>query len=77
MNRGEHRGDAPRTASPGLLIEELLTAWPRAAAVFFRHHMACVGCAMSRFESLREAAETYGLETEDFLAELNAAITNL
>jgi hybrid cluster-associated redox disulfide protein len=59
-----------------MLVEELLAAWPQTAAVFFRHRMACVGCAMSRFESVTEVAEVYGLVPERFLSELDAAIAN-
>jgi hybrid cluster-associated redox disulfide protein len=69
------RGDAPRTVSPGTIVEELLTAFPELAAVFFRRRMACVGCTMSRFETVAEVAGTYGLDLDGFVAELGASLS--
>ena len=69
------RGNAPRTVSPGTIVEELLTAFPELAAVFFRHRMACVGCTMARFETVSEVAGTYGLDLDGFLTELGASLS--
>jgi hybrid cluster-associated redox disulfide protein len=54
-------------------VEQTLDQYPLLAAVFVRRGMACVGCAMARFDTLAEAARTYGQETEAFLAELERA----
>lgn len=54
-------------------VEQTLDQFPVLAAVFVRRGMACVGCAMARFDTLAEAARTYGQETETFLAELDDA----
>jgi len=54
-------------------VEQTLNQFPVLAAVFVRRGMACVGCAMARFDTLAEAAHTYGQETENFLAELDDA----
>jgi len=35
--------------------------------------MACVGCSLSRFQRIRDAAGTYGLDLAAFLEELRAA----
>jgi hybrid cluster-associated redox disulfide protein len=43
-------------------IAELIDEWPAARAVLARRGMACVGCAMARFETIKEAARTYGFE---------------
>ena len=53
-----------------LTIAELLNRWPEIAPVFHRYGMACVGCALESFCSVTDAAETYGLPLEQFLAEL-------
>lgn len=55
-------------------IAELLAGWPGAMAVFFRRRMACVGCVMARFETLREAAESYHLPPPLLLDEVRAAL---
>lgn len=74
----------PRAAAPrarrrrprlgaDLPVSTALERWPPAAQVFLAHRMACVGCAMARFDTLRDAAATYQLPLEPFLLELTAA----
>ncbi|OQY31742.1 MAG: hypothetical protein B6243_08145 [Anaerolineaceae bacterium 4572_5.2] len=55
-------------------IAETLNRWPQTIYNFQRHQMACPGCAMTRFETLAEAAKNYGLNLEAFLAELASTI---
>jgi hybrid cluster-associated redox disulfide protein len=54
-------------------VEQTLDQFPLLAAVFVRRGMACAGCAMACFDTLAEAARTYGHEPDAFLAELHAA----
>lgn len=58
----------------GTPIKPLLTAYPQVSAVFLGHHMACVGCSMSDFDTLAEAAANYGLALDKLITEINAAI---
>jgi hybrid cluster-associated redox disulfide protein len=57
------------------LISELLERWPATAVIFQKHNMACVGCVVAPFYSIEEAISIYGLDREQFLAELAQAIT--
>lgn len=57
-----------------LTVEELLRRRPEAARVFLRHRMACVGCAMSPFDRLPEAAASYRLPVDGFLEEIRRAL---
>jgi hybrid cluster-associated redox disulfide protein len=57
-----------------LTVAELLAHWPQTIPTFMRHRMACVGCAMSPFETLAEVAAIYGLNLEYFLRELQEEI---
>jgi hybrid cluster-associated redox disulfide protein len=54
-------------------VEQTLDQFPLLVAVFVRRGMACVGCAMARFDTLAEAARTYDQEADAFLAELDDA----
>ncbi len=56
------------------VVAEVLARWPQTIPVFFRHHLICVGCAMSRFETLGEIAAIYGLDLSGFLDELRQVI---
>ena len=60
----------PDLLSPEMRVVDLLDNCPQAIAVFFRHHMACVGCLMSAFDTLDDAACNHGLPLGPFLDEL-------
>lgn len=55
-------------------IAALLDAHPSAADVFVRRRMACVGCDMSRFETIADAARSYGLAPGELLADLRRTV---
>lgn len=55
------------------VVDEVLKTWPTTIPVFIRHKMACVGCSMAPFETVAEAAATYGLEVPGFVEELQEA----
>ncbi len=61
--------------TPALTIEETLTRWPQAAQVFVARRMACVGCDMSRFDTIADAATAYGIPCPELLRELRRAAT--
>lgn len=62
-----------RTDRAGLAatpVAPFLSRHPAAAAVFFTHRMACVGCSLSAFDTLADAAREYRLPLAAFLDEL-------
>lgn len=64
-----------KAISPQTSVAELLRHNPKAAMVFLRHRMACIGCVMSSFDSLADAANNYAMEPVDFLAEIEDQMT--
>lgn len=60
---------------PEMTVADLLGRYPQAAPIFIQNHMACVGCSMSGFETLADAAKTYNLSLEKLLGELKQAIS--
>lgn len=63
--------------SPETRINELLRQFPQTVPVFLRHRMVCVGCWMSKFDTLADAVWNYGLDMETFLQELQqSALTD-
>ena len=56
-----------------LTVAETLERWPQTIPVFLRRRMACVGCAITPFETLAEAAVIYSLDLPQFLQELRQA----
>ena len=57
-----------------LMIADVLTRWPETAAVFQRRNMACVGCAVAEYYTIRDAANVYAIKLDVFLADLRSAI---
>jgi hybrid cluster-associated redox disulfide protein len=51
-------------------IYDLLKAKPDASEILFRFGMGCVGCAIARGETIREAAEAHGIPIAELLAAL-------
>jgi len=51
-------------------ILEVLQDNPNSAAIFARFGMGCVGCAISRGETVAEAAAAHGIPLEDLLGAL-------
>ena len=54
-------------------VEEVMRRFPATIAVFLRHRMHCVGCAVGPFHSVADAAHEYELEASSLLRELRAA----
>ncbi len=53
-----------------MTAEEFQRRWPTTIGVLIRRRMACVGCPMARFDSVRDVAQNYGIPVEDFRREL-------
>ncbi|KUG14342.1 hypothetical protein ASZ90_016019 [hydrocarbon metagenome] len=51
-------------------IFELLQAKPDSAEVLFKFGMGCVGCAIARGETIREAAVAHGIPLEELTSAL-------
>jgi hybrid cluster-associated redox disulfide protein len=52
-------------------IYDLIKAKPEATEVLFKFGMGCVGCAIARGETLREAAEAHGIPLPELLKALD------
>jgi hybrid cluster-associated redox disulfide protein len=59
--------------TPDMLVAEVLDRWPQTAPVFLSNHAYCIGCSMSIFDTLAEAACNYHIPLENFVAELEQA----
>ncbi len=51
-------------------IYELLQAKPDATEALFKFGMGCVGCAIARGETIREAAQAHGIPLPELLSAL-------
>ncbi len=59
--------------NPGQTVADCLRIWPSAAQVFLARQMACVGCPLSDFQTLADAAREYSIALPELLEELTRA----
>lgn len=58
-----------------MLVGEVLDVHPELAQYFLEIGMHCLGCPMSRGESIADACSAHGQNAEELLAKLNNALT--
>lgn len=69
-SRAQGKSESPQLDQS---VEEILARWPATARVFIRRKMACVGCIMAPFQTLKVAARSYGIPEAELLAEIRQA----
>ena len=63
------------TINKDMTISEVLgVCGPDVAPIFMNFGMHCLGCPISRGETVREAAAAHGNDVDELVAKLNAAL---
>lgn len=52
------------------LVSDILDQWPQTAPIFQQYEMACIGCALSPFCTISQAAAEYGIPPEELIMAL-------
>ena len=55
-------------------IDDVVSKYPSTINVFFRHGMGCIGCAIARFENIRQGAQVHRINVDVLLEDLNQAV---
>ena len=55
-------------------IGETLQKYPQTLKVFLTHGLMCVGCAVARFENIRQGAEAHGISVDALIQDLNKVV---
>jgi len=55
-------------------IMEIVEQYPQTAEVFAAFGMGCIGCMSARFENVEQGAAAHGIDIDDLIEKLNAAI---
>ena len=63
-----------RAALDDLSVAEVMSEWPPTIGVFLSRRMHCVGCPISPFHTLVEAAEAHELSVDGLIDAVRAAI---
>ncbi len=59
------------------IISEIMECAPETMPLFQEIGMHCLGCAYATGESVEQACNAHGVDTDAFLAKLNAYIASL
>jgi hybrid cluster-associated redox disulfide protein len=60
--------------TPQLTTSEILRRWPETITIFRENAMSCIGCYMSVFDTLEDAAIVHDIQVDQIVADLNAHI---
>ena len=66
--------DRVETVTPDTNIGDLVLFHPETAELLFSIGMHCLGCPASGVETVSEAAEVHGLDTDELVLQLNNII---
>jgi len=55
-------------------IGDVLKQYPQTLHVFLSHGLMCVGCAIARFESIRQGATAHGIDVDVLVEDLNQVV---
>ncbi len=55
-------------------IAQVLKDYPQTLRVFLSHGLMCVGCAVARFENIRDGATAHGIDVDALVKDLNAVV---
>jgi len=63
------------TITADMAILEVVQKYPDAVHVFMKHGLGCIGCALARFENIREGAAAHGIDVDTLVKDLNQSAT--
>jgi hybrid cluster-associated redox disulfide protein len=55
-------------------ITDIVMNFPEVVPVFREYGLGCIGCMAARFENLDQGAQVHGIDIEQLVADLNAAV---
>ncbi len=60
--------------TPEMAIGDVIGRYPNTVPVFMGHGLACVGCAVARFENIGQGAMAHGINIDALMQDLNRAV---
>jgi hydroxylamine reductase len=66
--------DRVETVTPDTLIGDMVLFHPETAELLFSIGLHCLGCPSSGVETVSDAADVHGLDTEKLVSQLNDII---
>jgi len=70
----EEQMEDQATITADMSIIEVVQKYPDTVHVFMRHGLGCIGCALARFENIRQGAEAHGIDVDAMVKDLNQSV---
>ena len=51
-------------------IMEVIQRYPKAAEIFMKHGLPCVGCAAARYEKISDVVAEFGIDADKLIKEI-------
>ena len=55
-------------------INEVIQTYPETIPVFLQHGLGCIGCALSKFETIEQGALAHGMDVDALIKDINGTI---
>lgn len=55
-------------------ISEIISRWPESMEIFAKYNMGCQECMSAEYESLKQGLDAHGINSNQFIQELNGSI---
>ena len=62
------------TITKDMPIGNVVQEYPQTIEVFLKHGLMCFGCAIARFENVEQGAAAHGINVDQLMQDLNAAV---
>ena len=63
-----------KVITPDMPIGDVVRKYPSTINVFLKHGLGCVGCAVARFENIRDGAQVHGINVDALIKDLNQSV---
>lgn len=63
------------TLTKDMGIMEVVSNYPETVEIFINAGMGCLGCAAAHFENIEQGATAHGIDVDQLMEDLNAAIS--
>ena len=73
--KSKHNDDIQMTLTKDMGIMEVVSNYPETVEVFINAGMGCLGCAAAHFENIEQGATAHGIDVDQLMEDLNAAIS--
>lgn len=74
MRKEKQKKQTNTKITKNMTFAEVLQKHPKAAPIFFKHGMTCIGCPFAAQETIEQGAKAHGIDPKKLVEKLNKTI---